>query len=317
MNPNYASPNITEQDVFIHIAFGGVNSITVSNKLLAYRQTYGFKILGISNLDSADFDYAQALATIMSYDGFYHRADTYAADNTVALYRIAPVLGGFYTQNPNILTSNGVLTRHTPYGKIIVDTATKTFDFSELQIPGYMVDISEVKTEITWEAMAPNVIQAINNSVSGDFISPNKIDTFSTHDFEKIFAAVIESINIHADEIDADKLEAKIVEALAITSKTVNTEVVNAGLAKVLDLIAQSAEIYRLSTNVINTINANINNATIDGARIAADGRIHRHVAYRAMRALRSELAIHDAVNTAYRPARPIAAAVRTMTEGM
>jgi hypothetical protein len=262
MNPNYVDLNTTSKDIYIHFGFDSGNPLAVANKLAAYRATYGIKLCGISNL--GNYNYAHALATILSYDIFFQQPDTYSSNNILTLNRVVPIFGNFYASVPNTVDTNGILERYTPNGKLLVNTNDSTFEFADVKIPDYMVDVQEV----SWDDLTPGVITAINSPLSAGFINPSKIGTFEASDFNKITAAVIEAVNVNANYIDAMMIEAKIVEALAITSKTVNSEVVNAGIARVLDLVAQNAELYRISANLINAVNANLTNAKINSAQI-------------------------------------------------
>lgn len=267
MNSNYEDPEVIPGDIYIHFGFGNENPSIISNQLLSYRTKYNISIFALSNLGEEQYHYAQALSILFSYDGFYLQPSSYSIDNVLTLHKIIPVAGNFYSNTVSVSDNSGVLIRHTPYGEIRVDTISKTFDFANIQIPGYMVDATTIE-EITWEVMAPEIIQAINSDSSVGTINTNKIGTFTATDYEKITAAVIEAININANNITASSIEAKIVEAMAITSKEVNAEIVNAGLARLLDLVAQNAEFGRISTNIINAVNANIGEAVINSARI-------------------------------------------------
>jgi hypothetical protein len=271
MNANYDDPAVIPEDVYIHFGFGVGNPSLIGNQLLSYRSKFGIKIYGLSNLGEELYHYAQALAIIFAYDGFYMQPNTYSSDNILTLHKIIPVAGNFYSLSINVLDNLGVLTRHTPYGEISVNTNDNTFDFTNVQIPGYMLSTTGTGGvgEVTWEIMAPEVIQAINSGSSVGLINTSKIGTFAETDYEKITSAVIRAINVNASQISADAIESKVVEAMAITSKEVNTEIVNAGLARVLDLVAQNGEFGRISTNIINAINANIDEAQIEGARIS------------------------------------------------
>lgn len=327
LNPGQELPNILKGDIY-HFDKFAVNTEetepyldieTTAMKLkdlYEYRQSLGVRILATphitTNIEEEDavkyFEYAHGFALLGSVDYFYPVVEGGGAlTNTDRTYQTPAIVGNWYASEPNIIKENGMMTRETVFGKIIIDPVSKEVLYEGIYIPYEVLKIQANSIEGTFikDASIPDkkianyngtrLINAINLSPEESRININKIVPISGEDIvagsisaDRIKTNVIEAINayigyaviagakigdltadhITAGTINADRIAASVVEAINL--KATNAVIDNAKIGNLSadKITAGTIDADRIKASVITAINASIENATIDKAFI-------------------------------------------------
>jgi hypothetical protein len=239
MNQSNTEISLVSGDAYLALGYGIQGSsyqnaaelVTLSQKMVDYRSAYGVSMYGLSYINGTDNDkaqkyyYAQAVAALYSLDALYAVESTIAA-TTMYFYKDIAISGSYRSKNPVVVVNNNVGTRMTDIGRISVDFTNHTYSFSEMKIPFNFVDMGDSNATIDAAKLTGSipsnvsidVINRINNDLSGLTISSNKVDVSGTKviDAINLVAAGTTKIDAQAvNELSSAHIEDAVIQALA------------------------------------------------------------------------------------------------------
>lgn len=280
LNPNWIPPHIHEGDTY-HFEKFVIDTATTNkyidittvmatlDKLHGYRDSLGVRIFATpqirTNVAESDaqayFEYAHAVALIGAVDAFYPSVEGYGASINKSLnYDISPILGDWYVKHPNITHSNGLYSRETGFGKLLIDSVNKSYQYEGLYIPyellriaansidGTLIKDASIEDKKIKAYSGQRLIGAINADASTDTINISKIATFNYDDIDStgtiptdvLSANIVEAINLYAGNATIGEAKIGSLSAGKITSGTVDAERISGSVVNAINLYAQS-----------------------------------------------------------------------------
>lgn len=274
--------------------------LTKLEKLQGFRRELGIRILATPVITSdvapveADtyFEYAHAVALLASVDMFYPVIESYGeTTNLNRTYSVPSVVGDWYVTDAEIVTEGSIHSRQTTFGKIAIDSASKSYNYDGLYIPYNMLRIAanSIEGSLLKDATVEDkkiksydgqrLITSINSDPSVEKINIGKIAAFEYGDIEgaipvdHLKANVVEAINAYIGTAKIGEAFIGDLSAEKIKSGTIDAERITASVVDAINLYAQNmtAESATIGEAVIGSLSAEkITAGTIDAERIRA-----------------------------------------------
>jgi hypothetical protein len=259
-----------------------------------------------STLAQQYYEWAHVAALATSVDAFYPvNEGNGQISNSFASYNWTPVVGNWYVNRPviSIDTQTNLFTRETAFGRIILNNADHTYRYEGIYIPYEMLRINAntidgsllidgtIEDKKIKNYDGGRLIDAINaNLDTTKKINMKQIWDFSYSDIsgdvpsDVLTANVIEAINANIGKAVIDEAVIGDLSATHITSGTIDAERISASVVNAIALYAQSMTVGsakidsavigdltvdNMQANVIKAVNASIENAVIDSAKIS------------------------------------------------
>lgn len=307
-NANWIKPNVKAGDIYHFSQF--VVDTTIANiytpidemfvkmeKLHDYRNKLSIKIFASglisTNIGSTTaqnyYDYTHTVAMLCSLDAFgVSNEDNGKNTNLASTYASIALVGQWYSKNPKIIHTGSLYTRQTSFGSITVDTNTRTYLVSGINVPSTYISpipnsvegifikdgsISDMKIA---SYNGDRLMEAINNGVT--FIDPVRVrgllDINGSISESMIQANVLKALNAQIGSLEANTAAIGKLTAEEITTGKLTADRISASVIAAINLYAASMEVgsATINTAVIGHLTADhIKASVIEAINISAE----------------------------------------------
>ncbi|HLO11226.1 MAG TPA: hypothetical protein VK190_03095 [Pseudoneobacillus sp.] len=255
--------------------------------LIEYKNQFEIQLWGISYISTqVQYYYVSAAAMMYSLDALF-TSPSYTSSKK---FSSMPLVGDYRTDAPVILASNGNYSRTTEFGSITL-SPNGGYKFDGGKIPADFIDqtviqlnsdnltsldASKLTGDINKDRMKAQVISAINSSVEATKISEAQLGAISG---DKI-AEAVKAVFASQDEIFINDLAVNVLHVLndMTVDGTISADRLKANVIQAINAVIDNATINNahigeltsdhIKASVITAVNASIENATINAAKI-------------------------------------------------